>query len=148
MVTRAGSSAFVDTNVLVYATVAEAPHHGEARAALRSCSSRNTALWISRQIIREYLAVMSRPQAFSAPLSRVALVDRMIDFEARFRIAESGTEVARRLGGLLRTHDFGGRQVHDANIVATMLAYGIPLLLTFNRSDFDRFLDVIEILEP
>ena len=29
-----------------------------------------------------------------------------------------------------------GRQIHDANIVATMVAHGERRLLTFNRKDF------------
>ena len=32
----------------------------------------------------------------------------------------------------------GGRQIHDANIIATMLAYGELRLLTFNVADFRR----------
>jgi hypothetical protein len=38
--------------------------------------------------------------------------------------------------------------VHDANIVATMLAYGESRLLTANRGDFSRFEPRIEIVEP
>jgi len=41
-----------------------------------------------------------------------------------------------------------GRQAHDANIVATMLAHGEDRLLTVNRSDFRRFEPRIEIVEP
>lgn len=37
-------------------------------------------------------------------------------------------------------------QVHDANIVATMLAYGIPRLLTHNVDDFKRFAHLIAVL--
>ncbi len=33
----------------------------------------------------------------------------------------------------------GGKQVHDAEIVATMLAFGIPTLLARNARDFERF---------
>ncbi|MEH2170887.1 MAG: hypothetical protein V7K41_30400 [Nostoc sp.] len=40
----------------------------------------------------------------------------------------------------------GGKQVHDANIVATMLVYGIPQLLTHNTSDFARFSGLITVL--
>ena len=39
----------------------------------------------------------------------------------------------------------GGR-IHDANIVATMLAYGERRLLTFNTADFRRYGDRIELL--
>ena len=39
----------------------------------------------------------------------------------------------------------GGRQIHDANIVATMLAHGERRLLTFNAADFRRYGDRIEL---
>ena len=39
-----------------------------------------------------------------------------------------------------------GKQVHDANIVATMLAHGIDMLLTLNVDDFKRFEDKITLI--
>ena len=39
-----------------------------------------------------------------------------------------------------------GRRIHDANIVATMLVYGIPRLRTNNPEDFVRFATLIEVL--
>jgi predicted nucleic acid-binding protein len=53
-----------------------------------------------------------------------------------------------RLLSLLATHPVAGRQVHDANIVATMLANGITRLLTFNIADFRRFAGLIAIESP
>ncbi|MGH7966313.1 MAG: VapC toxin family PIN domain ribonuclease, partial [Candidatus Binatia bacterium] len=47
--------------------------------------------------------------------------------------------VTERLLALMEQIAIGGKQVHDANIVATMLAYGIPTLLTNNTNDFARF---------
>ena len=40
----------------------------------------------------------------------------------------------------------GGRQIHNANIVATMLAYGERKLLTLNAADFRRYEDRIELV--
>ena len=40
---------------------------------------------------------------------------------------------------------FSSKQVHDANIVTTIQAYGIPDLLTHNTKDFERFGEVIRI---
>ena len=40
----------------------------------------------------------------------------------------------------------GGKQIHDANIVATMLAYGERRLLTLNARDFRRYTDRIELV--
>ncbi len=39
-----------------------------------------------------------------------------------------------------------GRQIHDANIVATMLAYGERRLLTFNTEDFRPYENHIQLL--
>jgi predicted nucleic acid-binding protein len=40
----------------------------------------------------------------------------------------------------------GGRQIHDANIVATMLAHGERRLLTFDTADFRRYGDRIVLV--
>jgi len=45
----------------------------------------------------------------------------------------------------MRDFKIGGKQVHDANVVASMLAYDIPCLLTHNIKDFQRFGEVISI---
>ena len=51
------------------------------------------------------------------------------------------------LDELCRSVAVAGRQVHDANIVATMLGHGETRLLTANRSDFRRFEPRIEVVE-
>jgi hypothetical protein len=40
---------------------------------------------------------------------------------------------------MTRQYAFAGRQVHDANIVVTMLAHDGCRLLPFNTKDFERF---------
>lgn len=136
---------FIDTNVLVYASAEGAPFQDRARAALVRLAVK-ARLSISRQILREYLAVMTRPQTWGKPLS---LVDAMADAKAytnRFDVLEDGPAVWDQLYELSRHHAFAGRQVHDANIVATMLAHGEHRLLTFNTRDFLRFGGVIELV--
>lgn len=49
------------------------------------------------------------------------------------------------LFGLLETVPCSGKQVHDANIAATMMAHGISLLVTFNPRDFERFVPSIQL---
>jgi predicted nucleic acid-binding protein len=53
-----------------------------------------------------------------------------------------------RLVALLGAHLGAGRQVHDTNIVATMLEHGIYRLLTFNAADFRRFAGIIQLEPP
>ncbi len=75
---------FVDTNVLVYANMAQAPLHAVA-------------------------------------LMRLQEVARVRYFQRRFQVADETAVVTARLLTLLRTIPAGGAQIHDANIVATLL---------------------------
>lgn len=55
-------------------------------------------------------------------------------------------KVADRLIELLEAVDCTGRQVHDANVVATMLTHGVGTVVTGNAGDFARFGDRIEVV--
>ena len=137
---------FVDTNVLVNARFIEAPDHEAARASLESAIEKPEALRISRQILREYLAVVTRPQAWPVAISRDDALDDLNRFAAAFEVLEDMPVVTDRLIALCRQIPVGGKQIHDANIVATMLAYGERRLLTFNTADFRRYADRIELV--
>jgi hypothetical protein len=39
-------------------------------------------------------------------------------------------------------YDLKGKRIHDANIVASMLKFSIPLIFTFNTSDFQAFEEI------
>jgi predicted nucleic acid-binding protein len=55
---------FVDTNVLVYANVSEAPQHEAALTAIEQAREDERTLWVSRQVLREYFVIVTRPQVF------------------------------------------------------------------------------------
>ena len=65
---------------------------------------------------------------------------------AVFEILEDGPHVTRILEALCREVSVGGKQIHDANIAATMLAYGERRLLTLNARDFRRFGSRLELV--
>ena len=140
------SRIFIDTNVLVFANIEEAPLHVVALPAIRSLEQRGIAVWISRQVLREYLATLSRPQAFTPPIPAEKLGSQVRSFINRFHIAEDNVQVTERLLDLIQQFPTGGKQVHDANIVATMLTHNIPVLLTHNTDDFTRFSSLITVL--
>ena len=136
---------FIDTNVLVYAAVDGAPLLDRARAALARTAA-DGAVVISRQVLREYLSVMTRQQIWGKPLSLAQAVADTAGFVRQFTVLEDGPLVWDRLVMLSRRYSFAGRQVHDANIVATMLAHGERRILTFNGADFRRFARLIEVV--
>ena len=138
---------FIDTNVLVYAAADEAPLLGRARAALARAAS-DSPLAISRQVLREYISVMTRQQIWGKPLTLAQAVADTAEFLQQFTVLEDGPFVWDRLVMLSRRYSFAGRQVHDANIVATMLAHGERRILTFNGADFRRFGRLVEVVAP
>ncbi len=146
MATTPADPVFLDTNVLVYAKSALSPFHAAAMAKLTGLAGAGHPLWVSRQTFREYLAVMSRPGALTTPVPIAVLCADVRSFESQFAVAEDGPSVTAQLLTLLNSVTCLGKQVHDANIVATMLAHGIRNLLTHNVADFTRFAGSITVL--
>lgn len=140
------SACFLDTNILVYAVSSGAPLHQRASEEIRKRHESGQELWVSRQVLREYLAALSRPQTYSHPRPIHELIGDVRFFLRHFRIAEEGPAVTEELLSLLEGREGGGKQVHDANVVATMRVHGIPTLLTNNARDFVRFADVIQVI--
>ncbi|MCF6264395.1 MAG: hypothetical protein L3J24_12525 [Xanthomonadales bacterium] len=102
-------------------------------------------MWISRQVLREFIAARTRPQTFADPSTPDVVIKRVMYLEERFQVADDTAAVTGQLIKLMEGFKIGGKQVHDANIVASMLAYDIPCLLTHNIKDFQRFGEAIRI---
>ena len=49
---------FVDTNTLIHTNVATAPLHKSALTAIRDAHQAGQPLWISRQVLREFIAAL------------------------------------------------------------------------------------------
>ena len=138
---------FIDTNVLVKSRIPRAPDHDIARASLERAFRDPEPLRISRQIVREYLSVVTRPQTWPVSITREDALDDVSRLIGSFEILEDSPVVTESLVALCREVPVGGRQIHDANIVATMLAHGEHRLLTFNGADFRRYGDRIELVD-
>ena len=83
---------FVDTNVLIKARIQEAPDHELARLNLEKAMAEPEPVCNSRQILREYLAVVTRPQTWSVPIPRDDALHDLHRLTAIFRVLEDGPE--------------------------------------------------------
>ena len=130
---------FVDTNVLVYSRIQESPNHRAAKAGLERAIRDDEPMRISRQIVREYLAVVTRPATWAIPITLTEALGDVGRLMGMFEILEDGPAVTQSLVTLCHQVPVAGALIHDANIVATMLTHGERRLLTFNQSDFRRY---------
>lgn len=141
-----GDKAFVDTNVLLRAIQTAMPLHTEADMLISRARQDGHELWISRQVIREYIAQVTRPGVLSTPLNAEQVAAKVGIIRATFRVADETEAVTEKLLELIMQFPTAGRQIHDANIIATMLVYQIDTLLTQNIEDMKRFSSRITLL--
>ena len=141
-----GSAVFLDTNILVYSSFPGAPFYDAARARLTALESGGVLFWTSRQVLREFLASTTRPGAVVPPPTLDALTQAVRQFETELEIADEDAAVTEILLDLLKSVTVQGKQIHDANIVATMRRHEIPLLLTHNTADLARYRPDINLL--
>lgn len=136
---------FIDTNILVYATDDESPFHAKSFARLKQLMTDEIDLAISPQIVREYLVVLTRGLPPDDPARYAALHNVKTYLEA-FTLLDENKESVARLQIIMENCAVGGKQIHDANIVAVMQSHGVKRLLTYNLDDFKKYDQWIEIL--
>lgn len=138
----------MDTNVLVYASRSSAAMHAQAMSALHRLEGEGVELCVNRQVLREYLVTITRPDAGTPLLDLDDAVSDTRRLTEIYTVLEDGPAATEHLLYLVCRFPTRGKRVHDTNVVATMLAHGVTRLLTFNRADFARFGTVIELVAP
>ncbi len=142
-----GEYCLIDTNVLIYSTVSGNPWHQEARNWLSSLSKAGVMLCVTPQVLREYLVVLTRGTIFETQFTTAQVITVVDTLLKSLEVLDETAEVAAKLRELLERYPVRGKRIHDANIVATMLTYGVTRLATYNCDDFSVFRDLLT-LEP
>lgn len=132
--------AVLDTNVLLGATDEARQEHEQAVTALNVWPASGLVLYTSGQILREYLVVATRPvDRNGLGMARPDAIANIRALRTRLNLLAEDVKVSDRLLQLLDEVDCSGKQIHDANVVATMLVHGIDTVITSNIGDFARF---------
>ncbi len=138
----------VDTNVLLRLAVPADPRHQSARRAVESLE--DGGLHVAIQNFAELWNVITRPAENNGLGMTVQVADRVLrGLEQAFVRLPETAEAYDRWRELVVRFGISGVKVHDARLVAVMLAHGIESILTFNASDFRRFEALgIQVLDP
>lgn len=137
---------FADTNIILRAFHDDFVEHERVRTLFDRFLAEDTQIYISRQVIREYLVQATHPRTFVEPLSIESLNQHLQQITRICTVLDETERVTEHLTRLITEYPTRGKQVHDANIVATMLAYEIDTLLTLNVDDLKRFEDKIKLI--
>ena len=142
MATTEGKSVFVDTNVLVYANNRDSNLCEAARATLENLTRSGSSLFISDQILREYLVIMTRPGIIEKPISLGSATEDAIRMMKEFTLLFPNQNSLDNLMEPILKHELKGKRIHDAAIVSLMLANGIAEIVTNNIEDFKSFHEI------
>lgn len=149
MATTAADRVVLDTNVLLAATDSGRAEHAAALDVLDEWPAQGVALYTSGQILREYLSVATRPERQNGlGLSMADGLGNVRALRGRMGVLPESEKVLERLLVLLDDVTCAGKQVHDANVVATMLVHGVETIATINVGDFARFEPRITVVPP
>jgi predicted nucleic acid-binding protein len=97
--------------------------------------------------LAEFLSVATRPPSARGGLglSTAETERRARVIERYFRLLPDSLATYHEWRQLIVRYTVVGAQAHDARLVASMKAYGISHLLTFNVEDFRRYPDITVI---
>ena len=137
---------FVDANVLVFAANPLSRWHAAAVTQLGAARQDGISLIVNPQVVREFVVAATRPAPGTSPPPVGPVFENVRRIRTGFVVLDENTATIDRLVELLKAIPTYGKQVHDANIVATMLTYGVSTLLTHNTADFVRFNSLIRIV--
>jgi predicted nucleic acid-binding protein len=133
----AAEAYFVDTNVLLTACAPARQFHRQALEVFNIWPFRGVTLYISGQIVREFLVAASRPVEKNG--LGLSVPDALANIRAmlsRSRLLEENATVVAELLELVHLAGTAGKRVHDQNIIATMKAHRVRHLLTENAQHF------------
>lgn len=133
----------VDSNVLIRLLTADNPCHEQCVESLSTLHRDGHEACICAQIMIESWSVATRPMANNGlGLSPAEWSARAQAALKTLRLLPEPPDVYDHWVRLATSYAVQGKQVHDARIVALMLAHDVVHLLTLNGSDFKRFAEI------
>jgi predicted nucleic acid-binding protein len=130
----------VDTNVLLRFADRTHPLHPTIRATVRKLRADGHELRATAQNFVEYWNVATRPAAKNGfGLSPLDADQHLQLIERLFALLPDSPATYPEWRRLAVVYSVSGVQVHDARLVAAMIATGVKHILTLNSTDFLRY---------
>ena len=129
----------VDSNLLIYATDADSPHHARARPWVEELVSSATPVGLAWIVILGFLRVTTRAGVLRRPFTpaeAIAFIDEWLE-QPYVSVLGPGEHHWPILRNLLKATGTAGNLVPDAHLAALAIEHGCALYSADN--DFKRF---------
>lgn len=137
-----------DVNVLLYASDAASPVHGEARRFVERAAGGGDLWYLAWPTVMSYLRIATHPRIFGAPLTPAEALGNVEALaglpHVRLLSEEQGfLDVYREVTGLFPVR---GNLVPDAHLAGLLKQHGVRTLFT-RDGDFRKF-EFLDIRDP
>ncbi|MDQ2801021.1 MAG: PIN domain nuclease [Armatimonadota bacterium] len=128
------------------------PFNPIARQAIRKIRRGGGVVWACPQNFTEFWAVATRPLSANGLGFTTAQAEiELANIETLFPLLPEGPAIYPEWRRLVTLAGVSGKPTHDVRLMAVAVTNGISNLLTFNGSDFTRFISLaptVTILDP
>lgn len=133
----------IDTNILVRAADPTSPLQTQATNAVGNLVAAGNEVYLTAQNLIEFWSVATRPALSNGLGWPVPHTDQYIQqLHSTFLFLEDTPDVFTYWRILVTTYGITSKRVHDARLVAVMLAHGVTHFLTFDTDDFKTFTNI------
>ena len=138
----------LDTNIILRGSDQNSPNHSLVRDSVNEIIQRGENCLITSQVLIEFWVVATRPIEVNGlgwtPQKTHQEINHLLSL---FPLLEETPEIFLQWLHLVANHNIKGKRTHDIRLLAVMVVYKIPHLLTFNPKDFIH-LPNITIIQP
>lgn len=132
-----------DTNILLRFVQPDHPHHARAVEALRTRTLAGDEFVVVPQNLVEFWTVATRPTGDNGlGMTPRETKEHVEDVLRAFTFLPDTVGSFARWFDLVDRYEVKGKLMHDARLVATMLANDVARILTFNGAHFARFAEI------
>lgn len=138
-----------DTNCFLRLVEKKSPQRNVVLESLRKLRSRGERICYTPQVLAEFWNVCTRPAAHRGGFDlSVQQTERKVALiEKHFELLPDNLDTFLHWRKLVAELGVSGVQVHDAKLVASMIAHKMQYLVTLNDADFKRF-SMIKVIHP
>jgi len=130
------NSVIIDTNIWIYYLNKDSKFHKKSKEVITAYIETKFDMFITSQIYREMLVVLTSVKFLEKPLSPEAATEKVKEILELVTVLFETEESNNKLSELISENQINGYKIHDANIIAVGLQNEIESIRTNNTKDF------------
>lgn len=137
----------LDTNILIHSNQPASPHYVAITQRLTQFATNSEDLAVCPQVLYEFYVTATRPATQNGyGMSSTDAMVQINNFKTTYTFIDDPADLFAEWQTLIIKYNTVGKTAHDTRLVALMQAQAIDTIYTMNPGDFNRYTDIITVL--